>query len=164
MQRLEGKCLRLLMRCIKQVTQITQPSLSTNGTVQRLHHQAIAGLIERQLYPHLLGPLQINNAGVVRNCHHHTVAIDITDNTRKGEITDARCLCFRKENDRPPVFKVMLYIRVCRAVYLHRQLVERVIVTLAHTERPPGITSLYLPPYTDGLGLLAVGLLLSLIL
>ena len=59
----------------------------------------------------------------------------------------------------------MLYlIIVALAVHLHYKLVQRVVVTLPHPHRPPGIAALHLPQHTHLLGLLAVSLLLGSIL
>ena len=53
----------------------------------------------------------------------------------------------------------MLYLLIALTEYLHDELVQRVVVTLAHFQRIPGITTLHLPLQTHFLSLLAVGFL-----
>jgi hypothetical protein len=57
----------------------------------------------------------------------------------------------------------MFNVCIFRPMNFQRQLVERIIVALTYAERPPGITTLHLPPDTDSLGLLAVSLFLRLV-
>ena len=58
----------------------------------------------------------------------------------------------------------MLYICIGSTHHLDSQLVQRVVVTLAELDGPPGIATLNLPLHTRLLGLLAERLLLGLVL
>ena len=58
----------------------------------------------------------------------------------------------------------MLYLIVALTEHLDHELVEGVIVTLAHLQGIPGITTLHLPHQPHLLGLLAEGILLCGIL
>ena len=65
----------------------------------------------------------------------------------------------------PSELEVVLYlIVVALAEYLHDELVERVVVALAHADGIPCITALHLPLQSHLLGLLAVGFLFCSVL
>ena len=160
----EDKGLWLLVT-IEQVTQIAQASFALDGTVQRFHHQTVAGLVERELDAQLLGILQIDNGETVGNGHHHAVAIDIADGARMAEVfDDGRIVIHTKERYRLSELEVVLDVGIGRTHQFNSQLVQRVIVALADLHGPPGIAALDLPRNTRLLGLLAEGLFLCLVL
>ena len=131
---LEGKRLCLLP-AIEQVAQIGQSSLAAHGTVQRLHHQPVARLVERQLHAYVLCPLHVNEGSVVRHGNDHAVAIHIAYHTRELEVVDTGLLGLSglirlfsiiqaEKHDRPSELKAVLNVCVRRAKHLHRQLVQ----------------------------------------
>ena len=166
----EGLCLHALR--IEEVAQIAQAPLATNGTIECVHHQAVAGLVERELHTQVVSTLQIDDRCLIRYSHHHSVTIDIAHYTRKPEILYAvvffiscSLLCIEsKEHHRPPELKVMLYIRIYRSADFHCQLIERIIIAPHETQGPPRVTAFHLPPYANMLCLLSVGFLFTLIL
>ena len=127
---------------------------------------------------YVLCALDINKLTVIRDSHHHPVAIDIAYGGGEGEIGYPRITrnsrvpriyrIFRitgKESHWSAEFEVMLYLIILAlAMHLDHELVERVIVALPHFYRPPGITTFHLPLQPHLLGLFAVGFLLGLIL
>ena len=120
----------------------------------------------------ILRTLHIDNLSIIRHCHHHLVAIDVTDGSSKREIGYLRiALVFPrialalKKSHRPAELEVMFYLVILAlAMYLHHKLVQRVIVTLPHLHGPPGITTFHLPLQSHLFGLLAVGFLFGSIL
>ena len=154
---------------IEQVAQIGQTPLGTYGAVECLHHQPVAGLVERQLYAQPLGSLQVDKGCRVRHGHHHTVTDDVAYHARKTEVPDA-CRAHvvfvveREERHWPAELKDMLHVGVGSTYHLHRQLVQRVIVAALETQGPPRLPAFHLPAYADALGLLPVGSLLGLVL
>ena len=61
------------------------------------------------------------------------------------------------------VVVVVLFLAAAGALQLHSQLVQRVVITLADLDGPPGITSVYHSLDAYLLGMLAKGLLLRLV-
>ena len=154
-----------LLAGIEEVSQITQPPLGLHHTVERFEHRLIARLVEEQLDAHVLCPLHVYQMPVVRHSHHHTVSVDIADGSRKVEILNLILVVNAEKGHGPPELEVVFYLVVVTLPeHLHHQLVQRVIVAPAHLQRIPCITALHLPLQTHLLGLLAKGLLLSLIL
>ena len=154
-----------LLMAVEEVAQITQASLALDGTVESLHHQTIAGLVERELHAQLLRILQVDNGEAVRNSYHHTVAIDIADGACMAEMSHLWLLTSHllKKRYRPSELKVVLNIGIGRAHQFYGQLVQRVVIALCDLYRPPGITTLHLSLHTNLLGLLAKGLPLCVI-
>ena len=143
--RLEGIGFCFLL-AVKQVAQITQSSLATDGTVQCFHHQTVAGLVERQLYSQVLCILQVYDVGIVCYRHHHAVAVYKAYHPRKLEIgkmafTNVTSFTSQtsltsltsKEHHWPSELEVMFNVCVCRSAHLHSQLVQRVIIALHET-------------------------------
>ena len=166
----EGLC--RLMR-IKQISQITEPSFCPHHTVKGLKHHLITRLIEEQLDAHVLCPLHIDKLAVVRHSDHHPVAIDIADGACEIEVADGisgfpgcprSSKIYAEKTDRSPEFEVMLYLVITLTEHLYHQLIERVIVALAHLQGVPGITTLHLPHQSHLLGLFAESILLGGIL
>ena len=150
---------------VEQVAQFGQPvAACLDDTVQALEHQAVAGLVEKQLHPQPFGILQFQQAVVVGHDDHHAVAVDIADGGREVEVFDGAVGPAGEESHRPAILKVVLNVVVGRTVNLQCQLVHRVIVALARLHRPPGVTTLHLPRQSDGLGLFAESLFLGFIL
>ena len=119
----------------------------------------------------MLSRLHVDELTIVRHSHHHPVTIDIADGARKVEIADlrrtriARILINTSEKCyRPAELEIVLYLLVALPEHFHHELVQRVIVALAHLQRIPGIAALHLPLQSHLLGLLAESLFLSRIL
>ena len=69
-----------------------------------------------------------------------------------------------KECHRPAVLEIMLYLIVIPLTeHLDDELVQRVIITLPHFKRIPGIAPFHFPLQTHLFGLLAEGILLGCI-
>ena len=157
--------LRLHPRSVEQVAQVGQPALGPHHTVEGIKHHLVARLVEEKLDAHLPCSLHVNELSVVRHGHHHLVAVDIADGSRKVEVSDLPLLVDAEEGHRPAELEVMLYLVILAlTVHLHDELVQRVIVAFAHPHGIPGIAALHLPLQPRCLGLLAKGLLLSGIL
>ena len=119
----------------------------------------------------MLSRLHVDELTIVRHSHHHPVTIDIADGARKVEIADlrrtriARILINTSEKrHRPAELEIVLYLFVALSEHFHHELVQRVIVALAHLQRIPGIAAFHLPLQSHLLGLLAESLFLSRIL
>ena len=72
-----------------------------------------------------------------------------------------------KELNGLPIFKIVVgrlfVVRGWLAIHLDAELVERVVITAAHSHRPPHITVLDAPLQSDGIKFLLVGQLLLFI-
>ena len=71
---------------VEQVAQVGEPPLGPHGAVERVEHQAVARLVERQLHAGVGGSLQRHGVGGVGQCHHHAVAVDKAHRGRKPEV------------------------------------------------------------------------------
>ena len=161
----EGESLRLHAGRVKEVPQVTQSSLGADDAIKGLEHSLITGLVEEELDPNVLCTLHVDDVAVIRHGNYHPVAIDITDRGSEVEVFYLILSIDAEENHRLTELKVMFNLFVIAlTVYLHDKLVQRVVITLAHLHRPPGIATLYLPLQAHLFGLLAVGFLLGGIL
>ena len=114
---------------VEQVAQIGQAvALGTDGAVERLEHQAVAGLVEKQLYACLVGLCQGENVGSVGQGDHHAVAVDKAHGARGVEIVyfvfATICLGDGEEAYGTPELKVVFNLLVGCACHLNSHLVE----------------------------------------
>ena len=153
-----------LLVTVEQIAQVAQAPLAFDGPIEGFHHQAIAGLIERELYAQLLSILQFDDGETIGNGYHHAVAVNVADGACLAEVVDSGFPAIHPEKRYwSAELEVMFDVGICRAHYLHSQLVQRVVIALADLYWPPGITSLNLSRYTRLLGLLAKGLFLCFV-
>lgn len=155
---------------IEQVAQTGEPvALGLNDAVERVKHRAVTGLVKRE--PHSYGfltTLKVERM-TLRHDDHHTVAIDIRNSAREGEISNAGLgrsanVWHAKEKNRFAKLEVMSDVLIRYAEHLNSHLIERIIERRPHPQREPRITAFHLAPNAHGLGLLAKRLFFSLIL
>ena len=159
----EGERLRLdvARTRIEQVAQIGQPvAVGFHHAVERVEHHLVTGLVERQLHAHLFGVLEVAQRHIVGHDHHHAVAVHITHGARKREIFQFITGRPTEEGDGASEFKIMFNVLILRAVDFHGELVQRIVVGLAHLYRPPGIAALQFALHAHGSRLLTESLFL----
>ena len=152
-------------RVVEDVAQMRQAvALGTHHTLQRVHHQAIGGFVERELHAHLIRALQLRHAPGVGDCHHHALCFGITHCGRKRKVADFVVRVDVEKHHLSAKLEVVFHIGVGGAKHLHHQLVERVVVGAANAKRQPAVATLHFAPHAQRFGLSAKLFLFGVIL
>ena len=157
----KGPALRFAPR-VEEVAQVGQPPLGPHGAVERVEHEAVARLVERELHAHVGGGLQRGPVGSVAEGDNHAVAVGIAHRGGETEVSKVWRIDAEKHY-RPAVLEVVLNLGVGGAEHFYARLVERVVVGAAGAQRPPCVAALHLAPHAHGLRLAAELLLLRVV-
>ena len=180
------ECLGLLPRA-EQVAQVGQSvAFGVDDTVQGFEHQLVSGFVEEQLHAHVSRGLQLGERRVVRHGDYHPVAVNVAYGAREEEISPSRPPLWggawfvlfgvltppyrggwegllNEEHHGAAELEVVFNLVVLRAQHFHGQLVQRVVVTLAHADGKPCVAALHLALQAHGFGLAAELFLLAVV-
>ena len=165
----ESEMLGFHRRRVEEVAQISQAvALGTHGAVEGLEHQAVGGLVKRQLHTQRCARLlQLHRPRHVGQRHHHASPVGIAHRGGERQIADGDlfvlhgCRGGGEEHHGASKLKVVFNVVILLPHNLHTGLVERVIIASSRRHRVPRVATLHLACHACGLRLPSETLLLT---